>query len=588
MRALAEGTRHIFRFGAYEFDVVTGVLRKSGIRLSLRPQATELLRLLLSEAGKTITRERIVENLWGGDVTVDFEHGINRCIGELRAVLADDVEKPRYIRTMARRGYCFIKPVSIAGDEPPTPRSETPAKKTAEVLDSLVALPFVNLSGEVSDDYFSDGLTEEIINVLAQIPHLRVIARTSAFAFKGKNEDIRNIASTLGAQYVVEGSLRRAGANIRITVQLIRALDGVHILSKRYDHELKDVFRVQDDVAQDVAHLLQVQFHLRPVYVPGFAAYEAFLEGRYHLLRFSPEGFRKAFRCFERAALLDPHYCRPLVGIASYWESMAMEYVGRPVDLLPRALEAASRAVALDDGDAEAHSALGSSLAMLEYRWTTARRHFERACELSLSSGVRLYYASWFLLPQGRLEDALEQSEGVVKLDPLLLIGHCLKTSVLVAMRDYEAAALPCLRALEINPEFAYALRLLAIVRACQGRFGEALKLAQQMMERRGRDPIGLDALGIVSALAGDRTTAYDVIDNLRKSPSGSNGPSRLASIYGILGDREKALESLEYGVEVRDPRLLWMRNLPWFDSIRSHPRYTALLRAMNLDCSTL
>jgi serine/threonine-protein kinase len=587
MRSLAEGTRQTFRFGAYEFDAVTGVLRKSGIRLSLRPQATELLRLLLSEAGKTVIRERIIESLWGGDVTVDFEHGINRCIGELRAVLADDVEKPRYIRTMARRGYRFIKPVSIAGGEPPTPRSETPAQKPVEVLDSLVVLPFVNFSGEASDDYFSDGLTEEIINVLAQIPRLRVVARTSAFAFKGRNEDIRNIASTLGAHYVVEGSLRRAGANIRVTVQLIRALDGVHLLSKRYDHELKDVFRVQDEVAQGVADLLQVQLHLHPVYVPVFAAYEAFLEGRYHFFCFSPEGFRKAFRCFERAALFDPHYSRPLVGIASYWEAMAMEYVGRPVDLLPRALEAASRAVALDEGDAEAHSALGSSLAMLEYRWTNARKHFERACKLSPSSGVRLNYVSWFLLPQGRLEDALEQSEAVVKSDPLLLIGHCLKTSVLIAMRDYEAAAIPCLRALEINPEFAYALRLLAIVRACQGRFREALQLAQHMVELRGRDPIGLDALGIVSAFAGDRATAYDVIDKLRKSPSGANAPSRLASIYGILGDTEKALESLENGVELRDPRLLWMRNLPWFDSVRSHPRYTALLRAMNLDGST-
>jgi tetratricopeptide (TPR) repeat protein len=220
---------------------------------------------------------------------------------------------------------------------------------------------------------------------------------------------------------------------------------------------------------------------------------------------------------------------------------------------------------------------------MLEYRWDTARLCFERACDLSTAPGNRIHYAYWYLLPQGRVEEALTQSESAVRTDPLLLIGHCLKTSVLMAIRDYDAAAKPCLRALEINPDFAFALRLLALVRAHQGNFENSRNLAQRVIELRGKDAFGLDALGIVCALTGDRAGAYDAIDKLMNLPNGPNGPSRFATIFAILGDEEKALESLENGVAVRDPRLLWLRNLPWFDAMRSKPRYAALMKTMKL-----
>jgi tetratricopeptide (TPR) repeat protein len=192
---------------------------------------------------------------------------------------------------------------------------------------------------------------------------------------------------------------------------------------------------------------LQVHFQLRQSYVPVFSAYEAFLEGRGHFLTFSPEGFGKVLQCLERAVQLDPNYSRPLMGIAEYWKTMATEYVGRPIDLLPRALEAATRAVALDDQDAEAQAVLGTTVAMLEYRWDMARECLERACDLSTAPGIRISYAYWYLLPQGRLEEALVLSEYILRADPLLLIGRCLQASVLISLRDYDAAATACLRA---------------------------------------------------------------------------------------------------------------------------------------------
>jgi TolB-like protein/Tfp pilus assembly protein PilF len=575
----------IFRFEVFEFNATSGELQRDGRKIQLQPQSAGLLHLLLVEAGATISRERIKESLWNADITVDFESGINRCIRELRRILRDDVANPRYIQTIARRGYRFLVPVSSSQIETSSTIHTTSLGTTSDGLFSLVVLPFVNFSADAAgDEYFCDGLTEEVINVLAQIPALNVIARTSAFMFKGKNEDARAIGKMLGTSHIVEGSVRRIESQVRVTVQLIRSSDGVHCLSKRYDHEWAHLFAIQDEIAKDVADQLRLQLGSpQRVYIPKFAAYEAFLEGRYHFRRLSSEGLEKALKCFQRAAEFDPCYSRPHWGIAEYWIAAALEYAGRPVDLLSRAQAAALRAVALDQNDAEAHAALASVLAMLDFDWPAAGKHFTRACELGQQSGVHIKYAYWYLLPRGDLEHALTLSDQMLKADPLLLIGHCLKASVLLSMRDYEAAAAPCRRALEINPEFTHALRLLVILKVCQKQFVEAHKLASELIKRKGRCPVGLDALGMAHASAGDRLEAYSVIEELKRSPTGQNGPSRLANIHAILGEHDKALDCLETAVQLRDGRVLWMLNLPWFDSIRSTPRYKSLLKTIQL-----
>ncbi|MEI9977122.1 MAG: winged helix-turn-helix domain-containing protein [Ignavibacteriota bacterium] len=221
----------VYRFGAFQFNAATLALVKSGVSIRLRPQPARLLRLLLSRAGDLVTRDAIRDSLWSDGTTVDFEIGVNRCVRQLRAALLDESAAPRYIRTTPRIGYSFIAPVSSVGaaSTPEVARVEFPA--AAAVFDagrqsSIVVLPFANLSGAADDEYFSDGLTEEIINALTQIPGLKVIARTSAFAFKGRNEDIREIAETLGVGNVLEGSVRRSGTRIRVTAQLIHAADG--------------------------------------------------------------------------------------------------------------------------------------------------------------------------------------------------------------------------------------------------------------------------------------------------------------------------------------------------------------------------
>lgn len=453
-----------------------------------------------------------------------------------------------------------------------------PTRKT------VVVLPFVNFTGDVGDEAFSDGLTEEIINVLAQISELNVIARTSAFAFKGRNQDIREIARALGVDHLVEGSVRRAGSRVRVTVQVIRASDGVHILSKRHDCELTDIFAVQDSIASDVASQLQVSLQLYKRYVPKVAAYEAFLEGRYHWHHFTADGFKKALVCFERAAALDPAYSRPYAGIAEYWIALASECVQPPIEVLPRAREAAERALSLDETDGEAHAALATVFALLEYRWNEAREHFLRARELTETLNVRINYIYWYLIPQRRLQEALAECDFLLESDPLLLVGHCARASVLAAMGKFEDAATSCLRALESHPNFILGLRTLLHVRGCQRRGEDALKLGQQIWNLRGGDPFGLEALAAGKAVAGDREGALRLTEELLRTPSGENCANRIAMVHAALGDKEQAIYWQNKAIAIRDCRTLWMRTVPWFDLIRSDPRYAGMLSAMHLE----
>jgi TolB-like protein len=243
----------VYRFGVFQFHAATLELAKNGTSIRLQPQPARLLRLLLANAGNLVTRNLIRELLWKDGIIVDFETGVNRCIRQLRTALSDDAVTPRYIKTVPRVGYSFIAPA--AGVAAP---AAGPESGNAAPPQSIAVLPFANLSGQPQDEYFGDGLAEEITNVLAQMQGLRVPARTSAFAFKGKNSDIRGIAAALDVDNVLEGSVRRNGTQIRVTVQLIEAATGTHLSSKRYDGQMTDIFALQDEIAADVARQFRV------------------------------------------------------------------------------------------------------------------------------------------------------------------------------------------------------------------------------------------------------------------------------------------------------------------------------------------
>jgi TolB-like protein len=592
MPSPAPGTEsRIFRFGVFDFNASTGELVKNGRTVLLQPQPAQLLRLLLLNAGELVNREAIQRTLWDDATTVDFELGVNRCVRQLRAALLDDSGAPRYIETVPRRGYRFIAPVSVlkgpAPQNAPALPERLPAPATAvpEYRASIAVLPFANLSGDRDDDYFGDGLADEITNALTQIAELKVIARTSAFAFKGRNEDIRKIAETLGVSTVLEGSVRRAGTHIRVAAQLIHAADGAHLWSKRYDSEIADIFALQDEISADIANQLKFRLTARKHSTHNVAAYEAFLEGRFHMYKFTPDGFRKALECFERAVAIDPEYARAHTGIAEYYLGTVMDYMACPLEMLPKAKDAALRAVNLDESDAEAHAALGEATAMLHYDWPAAKQHFQRACQLNFHAHVRMRYSFWYLIPHERLQEAETEADYLIQQDPILLLGRTAKAIPLFLGRAYEQAAENCLRALEIDPRFVYALYFLVQIRACQRRLGEAFVCAEQLMQILGNSYVSLSSLGLAHAASGDGGAANRVAREIESLPGGAEiCPTGIASIHALLGENAAAFEWMERAIEYRDPRVLWMKTLPWLDSLRTDPRYPGLLQKLNLD----
>ena len=584
----SETGRHFFCFGVFTFDAESGELSKNGARVRLQPQPAQLLTLLLSRAGALVSREEIRRALWDEQTTVDFELGMNRCVRELRGALLDDSDAPRYISTIPRRGYRFIAPISSTrgsrGASLPVNSPPGAPASSSEPAPSIAVLPFANLSGNLNDEYFSDGLSEEITAVLTQLPGVKVIARTSAFAFKGRNEDIRRIAETLNVNHVLEGSIRRAGDQIRVTAQLIHAADGAHLLSTRYDREIKDVFAIQDEISADIARQLKLRFTIPRRTTANPVAHEAYLEGRFHWHKFTPAGFSKALQCYQYAVEVDPGYAQAYTGIAEFYLGMITEAGTPPRNVLPKARIAAQRALALDETDAEAHAALGQVAAMLDYDWSTSEKHFRCARELSSGAHVRMGYFLWFLLPQGRLKEALMESDAALKQDPLLVLAYSAKATALYLAGAYDEAANCCLQALAKDPAFSIALERLVLIRLRQARFDEALAWAERLMESVGRSYVSLSSFGLARAAAGDFEGARRLLKEMNLLPHGSNGfATAMACIHALLGDTGTAFEWLQRAMERRDPRLLWIQTIPWFESLRSDPRYFALLDRMSL-----
>jgi len=463
--------------------------------------------------------------------------------------------------------------------------------KGGEPAPSIAVLPFANMSADKENEYFSDGLAEEIINALTQVPGLKVTARTSAFSFRGKDVKIADIARELGVAHVLEGSVRKAGNRIRVTAQLIKAADGFHIWSERYDRELIDVFAIQDEISAAIVDQLKANLTGRspqPLVKRATtdpAAYEAFLEGRHHWYRLTPSSVAKAREYFARAAAIDPDYAPAHVGLAECFFMRAGMGSEEPRTALPKVAEAARRALALDEANADAHSMLAHFYLLFEYNWNASEQHFRRALELAPASlHVRFPYGFWYLRGTGRFEDASREMDRGIEQDPLAVNNHYGKASVLMMQRRYAAAAASIRRGLEIEPHYLVGMVLFAYALASDGRFDEAISAAERLVQIHGRWPVTLAALGEVYAMAGRGEQAHQILGELegfaRQTYVGGN---TLATLHAHLGNTDAAIEWAGKAIEQRDPLILFLRYHPAFDGLRSDPRYPALLRQMNL-----
>ncbi len=465
-------------------------------------------------------------------------------------------------------------------------------EKAAESLTrkepSIAVLPFVMTGSGDDTDYFSEGLAEDIINALSGVSGLKVVARTSSFAFKDKVQDIRGIAEALGVDHVLEGSVRTAGNRIRINTQLISGRDGAQLWSKRFDRELIDVFIIQDEISNAIANELKVSLtpqQLVKAPTAHFAAYEAVLQGRYHFLRFDPADQAKALAHFERAVAIDPAYAAAHVGIAlNHWGQMVVG-MAEPRDAMQRSVEAAREALRLDPSNSDAHHILASYYALNDFDWVKAEFHFDRALELNPHSLWACHSKTiYLLLPLGRLQEAVESQHRALAIDPLT---PAVLANLAIALEcshreEEEAQVLDRVNALDHN--FVGGQWILIRFRIRQGRIAEAMGLAEHLARTAGRWGMTLGGLGAAYAAAGKVAAAREIIAELGLEHNRQSRAFYSFLIAAALDDRDAAFRWAEESIQHRDPIMLSFVWSTSFDKLRDDPRFARLLKTLKLE----
>lgn len=462
--------------------------------------------------------------------------------------------------------------------------SSAPAVATGP---SIAVLPFVNMSPEASDEYLSDGMTEELITVLSKIGGLHVAARTSSSAFKGRNEDVEAIGRRLRVATVLEGSVRKSGDRVRITAQLINVTDGYHLWSEAYDRDLADIFAIQTEVAQRVAEALQIELgvgekeRIRKPATENPEAHQLYLKGRYYTSRFTRESMRKGRDYFQQAIDLDPSYAPAYLGLAYYYFA-ASDYSLAPREAMPKAAEAARKALELDPGLAEAHAYIGWVQFAYEWNWATAEEEFRRAIEAQPNSATGHQFYCLFLMAMGRWDEGIAEGRRAVELDPLSPEVTTMFAYGLLA-RDPDRAIAQLRESVEMEPQYWYSRVILARAYASVDRFDEAIAEAQAARAIEDETEVA-GVLGWALTRAGRRDEALQVVDGLiERSRREYVSPYFIAMIYAGLGDNDRAFEWLDKTVAERSYFPAWVQAGADLEQLRGDPRFAEMARKVGL-----
>jgi TolB-like protein/tRNA A-37 threonylcarbamoyl transferase component Bud32 len=456
----------------------------------------------------------------------------------------------------------------------------------AEESPSIAVLPFSNMSADKENEYFSDGLAEEIINELAQIPGLKVTARTSAFAFRGKEQDIQKIAEALHVKTILEGSVRRAGTRIRVMAQLINAADGYHLWSQRYDREMADIFELQDEIAQAIASALHLKLSGTPAareqYKPSLPAYEALLKARYYIGRMNPDVLPRIKESFEQAIALDPKFALAHCEYGIYFLMMAVLGSLPANQVLPLVRAHAQKALELDASIPEGHAMLGLASAFLEYDWKEAERHFHTAvAHQPVPPLVRILYAASCLTPAGRETEAVQQVELALQEDPLNPLMQIQRAITLAAAGRDEDAARRLLEILEMDPTVGPANGYLAVHHLVRGDMDQALAFQTKAFALTPQVPYAIGGMAGLLARTGNTAGAEALIQKLQPDAFGA---SRALAIYHwMLGDLNAMADWIEKAIDQHDPAILLMLRQWYGRELRNTPRWAGLMRKLNL-----
>jgi TolB-like protein/DNA-binding winged helix-turn-helix (wHTH) protein/Flp pilus assembly protein TadD len=591
------------------------------VRVKLQEQPFRVLALLVDRAGQVVTREELRQEIWLTDVYVAFDQGLNNAIKKVRDALGDSADNPRFVETVARHGYRFLAPVSAVrqrSSEPPlrfglrTIRAALISLTAISVLVALAysawhrsalrpkpssektilaVLPFDNLSYDPEQEFFSDGLTEEMIAQLGKLnpEWLSVIARGSVAKYKGSSIAVSQIGKELHADYLLQGSVRRAPDRVRITVQLIQVRDQTDLWTESYDRELKDILALQDSVARTVADQIHItltaeqQTRLaRPRQLEP-AAYEAYLKGRYYWNKRTAESLQNASVYFQLAINRDPGYGAAYSGLADCNSGLTWHGFRSPAEALPKANAAARKAIQIDPQSAEAHASLAL---VLHHRldWAAAEAEFKRALQLDPHYANAHHWYGDYLSVKGRHDEALLEAKQALELDPLnLMIGTWVGLRYYLA-RKYDRAIEQGRNTVELDPNFAPAHLLLGESYVQMRLHRQGLTEVGKAARLSGNSPLYLAQVGVAYASAGRKTEALRIIGQLQRI-SGERyvSPYGLAQIYAALNDKEQTLKWLQTAY---DDHAVWISYLavdPVFDRFHSDQRFQELLRRLAL-----
>jgi TolB-like protein/DNA-binding winged helix-turn-helix (wHTH) protein/Tfp pilus assembly protein PilF len=602
----------LLRFGVFEVDLRTGELCKQGLRVKLPGQPFQLLAMLLEHPGELVSREEIREKLWPGDTFLDFEHSVNNTVKKLREALGDDPVAPRFIETLPRHGYRFIAPVDVrAVPELPLPKRwmvgviggvvlaivvvlfalevaglrDRLLRHTLPVpkIESLAVLPLENLSGDPQQEYFADGMTEELITNLGKISALRVISRTSVMRYKGTKKPLAEIAKELNVDAVVEGTVLRSGDRVRVTANLLDARADRHLWSETYDRDLGDVLMLQDEVARAIANEIQTkvtpQEHARLATARPVdpEAHELYLKGNDSLSR---DDLYRALECFEQTVTKDPNFARGYLGLAQTYADLGNHVLLPSVEAYRKAKTYAQKALELDGSLSEAHAQLGNVLWQGDWDWSGAERELKRALEINPNSeGAREMY-SWYLYTVGRTEEAVAEAKRAVEINPLSGDAYNGLAHAYFYERRYDDALAQVRRARELNPNQP-SWEIFPWTYVEKGMYEQAYP---EFLKWPGclSVPGCSGHLGNAYARAGQKAEAQRILRKLIEQSKQGIGTYEVAMIYTALGEKDRALEWLERAYKVHDKGLCWLKIDFTFDPLRSDPRFQALLRRMN------
>ena len=640
----------IIRFGVFEVDLNASELRKGGLRVKLPEQPFQILTVLLEKPGELVTREELRNRLWQSDTFVDFDHGVNNAVMRLREVLGDSSDSPRFIETVPRRGYRFIahvdeSPWSASSSTPQQsesqklaiPTTEDPAiapalspssiqqgvkrRRTLIVVGvvaivffavavtwrylttqtgtsnvrqstSVVVLPLENLSGDQEQDYFADGMTDDLIANLAKIRSLRVISRSTAMAYKHTHKPLSEIARELHVDAVVEGTVLRAGDRVRITAELVQVSTDRHLWAETYESQMGDVLALQNRVSSAIVSEIRVnlspQDRARLARNPAVApeAYENYLKGRFYWNRRTDENLHRAIGYFENATKQDTQYALAYAGLSDCYAVIGAAIFGTmPAgEAAPKARQAAQRALEIDPTLAEAETSLATVKFNYDWDWAGAEEGYQHAIQLNPNYATAYQRYSLLLTATGRFQESFGQINKARELDPLSFsINFSLGWRLYLA-RQYDRAIVQLRNTLEMDPSYELPHLILGQAYEEKGAFDLAIPELRKAVELSHGTPLMLSALAHAYARAGQRTEAQQLLTQLEAASKQQYvSPYYLALVYVGLGEKEKALSLLENAFTDRSNGLIFMAVEPELDPIRSDPRFIALERKLSL-----